>query len=104
MQMRSPSRQFAAQIGLEPEMVSSTGHDEPQQFGGRRAYATTDTGACRAGHEKSTPRIGRTRIRSATRLGGIVLRQCGRLAVRPDVDAPAGEPGGEPRVLPFPAD
>ena len=37
MQMRSPSRQSAAWIGHEPEVISSTGHDEPQQYGGRSA-------------------------------------------------------------------
>lgn len=29
MQMRSPARQSAARIGLEPEINPGTGHDEP---------------------------------------------------------------------------
>jgi hypothetical protein len=56
MQMRSPTRQSAARIGLEPEISphrgagTSFGHDEPDQLRGRRAFATTDTGAYRADH------------------------------------------------------
>jgi len=37
MQMSSPTRQSAARIGLEPEVNPGTGHDEPNQLGGRRA-------------------------------------------------------------------
>jgi hypothetical protein len=47
MHMGPPTRQSAERIRLEPEMVSRPGRDEPQQFGGRRAHATTDTGTCR---------------------------------------------------------
>ena len=50
MHVRPPTRQSAAWIVMEPEMSSRTGDDEPQQLGGRRACATADTGACRAGH------------------------------------------------------
>jgi hypothetical protein len=54
MQMRSPTRQSAARIGLEPEIIPGAGRDEPNQLGGRRAFAATDThphrGACRADH------------------------------------------------------
>jgi hypothetical protein len=31
MQMRSPTRQSAARIGLEPEIIPGTHRDEPQQ-------------------------------------------------------------------------
>jgi hypothetical protein len=37
MQMRSPARQSAARIGLKPEIISHSRHDDPHQFGGRRA-------------------------------------------------------------------
>jgi hypothetical protein len=37
MQMRSPTRQAAARIGLKPEVVSRSCRDEPQQFEGRCA-------------------------------------------------------------------
>jgi hypothetical protein len=37
MQMRSPTRQLAARIGLKPEMISCSHRDEPQQLGGRHA-------------------------------------------------------------------
>jgi hypothetical protein len=50
MQMRSPTGQSAARIGLEPEIIPGAGHDEPNQLGGRRAFAATDTGASRADH------------------------------------------------------
>ena len=43
MQVRSPARQSAARIGLEPEIIPGAGHDEPHQLGGRRASAATDT-------------------------------------------------------------
>ena len=43
--MRSPTRQSAARIGLEPEVIPGTGRDEPNQLGGRRPTATADTGA-----------------------------------------------------------
>ena len=34
MKMRSPARQSAARIGLEPEVIPGTGHDEPNQLEG----------------------------------------------------------------------
>lgn len=34
VQMRSPSRQSAARIGLEPEVISRSHRDEPQQLSG----------------------------------------------------------------------
>jgi hypothetical protein len=37
MQMRSPARQSAVRIGLEPEIIPGAGRDEPQQCGGRCA-------------------------------------------------------------------
>ena len=48
--MRSPTRQSAARIGLEPEINPGAGRDEPNQLGGRRAFAATDTGTRRADH------------------------------------------------------
>ena len=41
--MRSPARQSAIRIGLKPEIIPGTGRDEPDQLGGRRALAATDT-------------------------------------------------------------
>ena len=55
MQMRSPTRQSAARIGLEPEIIPGAGRDEPNQLGGRRAFAATDTGAYRADRGKVYP-------------------------------------------------
>jgi hypothetical protein len=55
MQVRSPTRQSAARIGLEPEIIPGTGLNEPNQLGGRRTLATADTGARRADHEKVYP-------------------------------------------------
>ena len=43
--MRSPTRQSAARIGLEPEVIPGTGHDEPNQLEGWRPTTTADTGA-----------------------------------------------------------
>src|SRR3954469_4481938 len=40
MQMRSPTRQSAARIGQEPEIIPGAGHDEPNQFKGWRPIAT----------------------------------------------------------------
>jgi hypothetical protein len=37
MQMRSPTRQSAARIGLEPEVIPRSHHDEPHQCEGRGA-------------------------------------------------------------------
>ena len=37
MQVRSPARQSASRIGLEPEIIPGTGRDETQQCGGRSA-------------------------------------------------------------------
>ena len=37
MQMRSPTRQSAVRIGLEPEVIPRPDRDEPQQCGGRSA-------------------------------------------------------------------
>jgi hypothetical protein len=55
MQMRSPARQAAVRIGLEPEMIPCSRRDEPQQCGGRRAFTTADAGARRAGQRKVYP-------------------------------------------------
>ena len=55
MQMRSPARQTAARIGLEAKIIPASGRNEPNQLGGRRAQAATDTGACRADHGKVYP-------------------------------------------------
>jgi hypothetical protein len=59
MQMRSPTRQSAIRVGLEREKISRSHRDEPQQFEGRCALATTDTspcrGPCRTGHLKVYP-------------------------------------------------
>jgi len=53
---------------------------------------------------KSTPPPPAARIRSATGFCRIVLRDTGRLVVGLDVDPPAGEPRGQPCVLPLAAD
>ena len=37
VQVRSPARQSAFRIGLKPEIISGTGHDETQQCGSRSA-------------------------------------------------------------------
>lgn len=37
MQMRPPTRQYAARVGLEPEIISGADRDEPQQLGSRHA-------------------------------------------------------------------
>jgi hypothetical protein len=42
MHMCSPARQPAARIRLEPNFGSDLDRGKPQQFGGRRALATTD--------------------------------------------------------------
>jgi hypothetical protein len=55
MQMRSPTRQSAVRIGLEPEIVPCSDRDEPHQCGGRRAFATADAGSRRADHRKVYP-------------------------------------------------
>jgi hypothetical protein len=52
MQVRSPTRQSVARIGLEPEVNPGAGRNEPNQLGGRRAFTATDTGAYRADHRK----------------------------------------------------
>ena len=62
MQMRSPTRQSAVRIGLEPEVNPGTGRDEPNQLGGRPAFTATDThphrsGARRADHDKVYPPV-----------------------------------------------
>ena len=51
--MRSPTRQSAVRIGLEPEINPGTGHDEPDQLRGRRAFAATDTGSYRMGTRRA---------------------------------------------------
>lgn len=37
MQMRSPARQYAARVRLEPETISGADRDEPQQLRSRHA-------------------------------------------------------------------
>ena len=55
MQMRSPTRQSAVRIGLEPEIISRARRDEPHQCESRCACATTDTHPCRTGYRKVYP-------------------------------------------------
>jgi hypothetical protein len=55
MHVRTPPRQSVARIGLEPEVNPDAGRDEPNQRGGRRAFAATDTGAYRADRGKVYP-------------------------------------------------
>jgi hypothetical protein len=45
VQMRSPARQSAVRIRLEPEIISGTGRDEPNQLKSRRPIAATNAGA-----------------------------------------------------------
>jgi hypothetical protein len=45
MHMCTPARQPAARIRLETKLDPNTDRGEPQQFGSRRAFATTDAGA-----------------------------------------------------------
>jgi hypothetical protein len=37
VEVRSPARQSAIRIGLEPEVIPRSHRDEPQQYGGRCA-------------------------------------------------------------------
>ena len=53
--MRSPTRQSAVRIGLEPEVIPCSCRDEPHQCGGRRAFATADAGSRRADHRRVYP-------------------------------------------------
>jgi hypothetical protein len=53
--MRSPTRQSAARIRLKPEVISCSRRDEPHQCRGRRAFATADAGARRAGQRQVYP-------------------------------------------------
>jgi hypothetical protein len=55
MQVRSPTRQSAARIGLEPELNPGTDRDESDQLGGRHTLTATDTRSRRAGHDKVYP-------------------------------------------------
>ena len=55
MQMRSPTRQSAVRIGLEPEILPGAGRDEPNQNGSRRALATANTRARRTDRRKVYP-------------------------------------------------
>jgi hypothetical protein len=45
VQMRSPARQSAVQIRQEPEIISGTGRDEPNQLKSRRTFAAANAGA-----------------------------------------------------------
>jgi hypothetical protein len=45
MQMRSPTRQSAARIGQEPEIIPGAGRDEPNQLEGHRPIAATNAGS-----------------------------------------------------------
>lgn len=49
MQMPSAARQSAIRIRLEPETISCSHRNEPQQFEGRHAFSASDTGSYRAG-------------------------------------------------------
>jgi hypothetical protein len=57
MQMRSPTRQSAARIRQEPEIIPGTDRNEPNQLKSRRPIATAYTGTGNA----LTPARGRRR-------------------------------------------
>ena len=112
----------AASTSADPAPVPrrSRSHDHAEQLGSRRPLATSDAGSDRARGGPGPVRTcsGRCRRRRTAMVtllpgagppgfhaGGVGPTGRGRgLRIAVDVDAPAGQAGGEPGVLPFPAD